>query len=105
MFKGKNKGENFELKCSYNWHRLGVPLLISSRFLRKRACGQVDVALLTPAVPKARGAPSLYLFECKSGRLVKQPQRRRLDNSARLLSALFNRRAVVKFISPLCFLG
>ena len=75
-------GEEFEKLASRYLFHLGIPVLISSRFLRECGAGQVDYAYYNG---------SLYLIEIKSHeRGLTHIQRRRLENSVKLLAEIFD---------------
>jgi hypothetical protein len=88
--KNSSKGKKSELKVSENIHANGIPLLISSQFLRSRGCGQVDLARFIYKKDKL----VLEVIEVKSSQLGKQTsktrQRRRLQYTCNLLGSLFH---------------
>ena len=80
------KGKLREKAYSRSLHFKGIPVLICSKFLRQRGCGQVDVCIFL----KSRNGNILELHEIKSSRGPSNTQLLRLRNSQKLLSALFN---------------
>jgi hypothetical protein len=90
-----SKGFKQELKHSTVIHAEGVPVLISSKLLRKNGCGQVDLAVFK------QGA--LHLFEVKSNSVsaanLHHRQKMRLLNSARLLSSYLDCNSFINTIN------
>ena len=79
-----DRGTHFETQFSSKFHSEGIPLLVSSKFLRRRGCGQVDLAIIKKT--------KTVVAECKSGeRGPSVGQRKRLLNSCNFLLLLFNR--------------
>ena len=80
------RGLAWERKASRHWHKLGIPLLVSSKLLRKRGCGQIDLGVIRSGVQGWK----IYLIECKSEGVISVVQYGRLKKSAHFLSVLFN---------------
>lgn len=82
------KGKVAELNASKQIHQRYLPILVSSVILRKRHCGQIDLACLNNKI--------LTLFEIKKRSLGKQQitstQKMRLIRSANFLGRLLNRK-------------
>lgn len=64
-------------------HSFDTPLLISSKLLRKRGCGQVDIASIHGRVENM-----ISIFEVKSSGSVSYSQRKRLFNTCALLTGI-----------------
>ena len=76
------RGEGLEREASKTLHQIGVPLLISFRFLRKMGCGQIDLAVLS----QLGGRKVILLFEVKSQKILSKAQYKRLLLSQNLVS-------------------
>jgi len=77
----------FERQVSRVFHENGLPVLVSSLFLRSLQAGQAD---LVRYFPRER---VVELWEVKSGKSkISELQKRRLGQSLRLLSAIFRSR-------------
>lgn len=78
------KGELIEKDFSLEFHRQGIPLLISSLVLRSRGAGQVDLGRLE----KKMGQCWIHLLEIKAGQNVSLRQKNRLKKSGQFLGCL-----------------
>jgi len=81
-------GNKLEKKLSLSLHlsNNSIPLLISPIILRKRNCGQVDLAVIKRSKKGLLG----FIFEVKRGQRVSFEQKRRLENSLILLQGLIS---------------
>ena len=77
----RRSGSLIESKYSKIIHPNGVPVLISSHYLRVNGCGQVDICLLSKF-------GSLEVFEIKKGINISIAQSQRLLRSAKLLQSI-----------------
>lgn len=92
MLRPKEKGKILESFYSKKIKPDHIPLLISSKLLRQRGCGQVDLASFDP---RRRWA---YLYEVKSFGLVNASQKKRLRSSASFVGTLLNSRATCRLL-------
>jgi hypothetical protein len=82
------KGLSAELFVSHQYHQNNLPLLISSKFMRKKSMSQIDVAYIDQ-----KG--EINIIEVKSsaiGLQVYYQRRDRLLKAQNYLSLLFNRK-------------
>lgn len=81
----KNPGDLYERYLSEKAHKKFIPVLISSKFLRKFNCGQIDISYVDQG--------EIVLIETKSSRVgvesMFRAQSRRLQRSVALLTSLF----------------
>jgi len=79
-----NKGVLFELRLSKKIHSLYPALLVSSKFLRSRNCGQIDISYFSKN--------EIILLEAKSSPVIAPNyiQLSRLKNSQNLLSKILD---------------
>jgi hypothetical protein len=86
-------GINRERACSLEFHREGVPLLVSPLLLRERSLGQIDLA----RIRKDENGWIIEIGEVKSslmgGEVSVRGQRSRLQGTQNFLSALFGHRS------------
>ena len=73
-----HKGEYIESIYSEVYHKDGTPILISSQFLRRQGCGQVDISVLS-------SDGRINIFEIKAGQSISQSQIKRLIQSTLLI--------------------
>ncbi len=90
-----NSGARNESQHSIWFHAADLPLLVSPKVLRKRNCGQIDLAKLEKE--------KIVIIEVKSSDRgievgMKSKQNTRLKKSASFLAFLFRRQIEVKFI-------
>lgn len=85
-------GPENEIRCSIDFHKKGLPLLVSSQLLRSRNLGQIDLARLV----KDKEGWVLEMGEVKSsevgGEQMLRSQRSRLFSAQRFLAGLFGHR-------------
>lgn len=84
------KGDNFEKKLSEKYHNLHTPVLISSKVLRDRSCGQIDVCFLS--------GRKLTILESKIGQSVSKKQQSRLKNSGVFLGEILDMPVFIKLV-------
>jgi hypothetical protein len=87
VLKSSAKGLYLESLLSELFHSEFTPILISSRFLRKRGGGQVDIAYFHGDI--------IYLIEVKSFVEWSMKQRQRLNISAQLISSFFQKSSLI----------
>ncbi len=81
----KENGDKFEKEVSLYFHASYTPILISSKVLRHRSMGQVDVAF------EKKGR--VYIAECKSGKSrVGRWQLLRLQQASQFIGLILGRR-------------
>jgi hypothetical protein len=81
-----------ELKTSELFHQTGIPLLVSSKILRSRQMGQIDLARLI----KEKDGWCVEVGEVKSSQMgsenFERSQKKRLWGAIRFLCGLFGNR-------------
>ncbi len=80
------KGCQAESKASINLHNKGLPILVEPKVLRDLGAGQVDLCILE----SLRGHQLISIYEVKSFPEINFKQRKRLLDSAHVLSKIFN---------------
>ncbi len=97
---GSLLGLKEEIKSSENFHREGIPLLVSEELLRSRNLGQIDVARFQ----SSWAGQILEIAEVKSSQTgedqMQRRQNRRLKQSMQFLASLFGRPARLVLIKP-----
>lgn len=88
-------GDEYEKELSLELHTRHIPVLISSKLLRKYGCSQVDISFIKNK--------TLYLIEAKSSSLgvlaSQKGQALRLWNAASFLESLLEIPTNLKFIA------
>lgn len=94
------KGLKLEQEFSREFHREGVPLLVSAALLRSRDMGQIDLARLQ----KIQGEWVIEIGEVKSSIMgaeqMLRSQRSRLYATQGFLSAVFSRPSRLRNLTP-----
>jgi hypothetical protein len=89
------KGLSFELRYSKDFHKIGVPLLISSNLLRRNNAGQVDISRLR----SFKGEWIVELRELKTNEFnTQRSQYQRLLKAVRLLSEILELRFEFSYV-------
>lgn len=87
----KSRGDRLELRLSEKYHQMGIPLLISSAFLRSMGCGQVDLAYIKKK--------KIIMLEVKSWpEALGGRQLARLNRSVELISCIFDAETELKIV-------
>lgn len=84
------KGERLEKELSFKFHELYTPVLISSKVLRSRGAGQIDLCYLHQEL--------LNVIECKNGGILSPKQYTRLKNSGEILGNILDKSVFIKLV-------
>lgn len=75
-------------------HAKGLPVLVSPQFLRDRAMGQIDLAILK----KDEFENKLFVYEVKSSMNVASWQKKRILDSSHYIGLLLNSTVKLKVV-------
>ena len=89
-----SKGIQKELIKSKDIHADGIPLLVSSQFLRTRGAGQIDICRIIDN----KNEYQIEVFEVKSSKRIGIRQSIRIKDSCLILGAVFNLACFTKVI-------
>ena len=81
-----HKGLEAESKASTKLHNKGLPILVEPKVLRDLGAGQVDLCIMETL----RGHQLISIYEVKCFPEINYKQRKRLLDSAHVLSEIFN---------------
>ena len=77
-------GREREIEVSRQFHGQGIPLLVGAGILRRRGCGQIDLARIHPQ------RRHIDVMEVKSSPRLSRNQQLRLERSIQFLQMVFN---------------
>ena len=89
-----SNGDTFEAQVSKIEHSLNVPLLVSSKLLRRVGAGQIDVASI---VRLKDGKSIINIIEVKENSWISKKQIIRLHRSADYLSKMIGLCSQIKY--------
>ncbi|MFN8370810.1 MAG: hypothetical protein U0T83_09340 [Bacteriovoracaceae bacterium] len=85
------KGNCFEAQVSSSLKKQCIPILVSSKILRRNLSGQIDISYLD------LHRKLIVVVECKSSLSVSNLQRKRLNRSANFLSEILRESVIIEY--------